>query len=118
MHSTVPTLDISLFTPKVMPITQMLNALIESQQINSNPDIFYFVLHIMNENIFMMLYETKLVPQLIFSRVVLIMAAALLSKEENTDLIFAGQILSEFLNNAVFISLYMVGLISHASFFM
>ena len=46
------------------------------------------------------------------------MAAALLNKVENTDLIFAGQILSEFLINAVFISLYVVGLLSHASFFM
>ena len=30
-------LDISLFTPKVMPIAQMLNTLIESQHINSIP---------------------------------------------------------------------------------
>ena len=37
------TLDIRLFTPEVMPITQMLNTLIESQHINPNPDsLFYF----------------------------------------------------------------------------
>ena len=46
------------------------------------------------------------------------MAAALSSKDENTALIFAGRILSEFLNNAALISLHVVGLISHVSFFM
>ena len=43
------------------------------------------------------------------------MTAAPLSKEENTVLIFAGQILSELLNNDAFISLHVVSLISHAS---
>ena len=46
------------------------------------------------------------------------MAAALLSKEENTVLILAGRILSEFLNNAALISLHLVGLTIYASFFM
>ena len=46
------------------------------------------------------------------------MAAALLRKQENTVLIFAGRILSELLNNGGFISLHVVGLISHVSFFM
>ena len=64
----VHTLDISLLTMKVMPITQMLNILIESQKINSNPDsLFLSFLQIMKEYIFMMLYETYLVSQLIFS---------------------------------------------------
>ena len=54
----VHTLDMSLFTPTVMHITQMLNTLIESQLINSNPDSsFLFFVHIMNENILMILYE-------------------------------------------------------------
>ena len=48
----------------------------------------------------------------------LMMAAALLSKDENTVLIFAGRILSEILNNAALIFLHVVGLTSHASFFM
>ena len=46
------------------------------------------------------------------------MAAALLSKEENTVLIFTGRILSEHLNNAALISLHVVGLTSHALVFM
>ena len=46
------------------------------------------------------------------------MAAALLSKEENTVLIFTGRILSELLNNAALISLHVVGLTSHAFVFM
>ena len=46
------------------------------------------------------------------------MAAALLSEEENTVLIFAEQILSELLNNDALISLHEVGLTSQASFFM
>ena len=46
------------------------------------------------------------------------MVAALLSKEENTGLIFAGQILSELLNNDALISLHVAGLTSHASVFM
>ena len=46
------------------------------------------------------------------------MAAALLSKAENTVLIIAGRIRSEHLNNGAFISLHVVGLISLASFFM
>ena len=46
------------------------------------------------------------------------MAAALLSQNENTVLIFAGRILSELLNNAVLIPLHVVGLTSHAFFFM
>ena len=45
------------------------------------------------------------------------MAAALLSKEKNTVLIFAGQILSELLNNAALIPLHVVGLTARASFF-
>ena len=46
------------------------------------------------------------------------MAAAILSKEENTVLIFAGRIMSKFLNNGAFISLHVVGLISRASLIM
>ena len=46
------------------------------------------------------------------------MAAALLSKEENTVLIFAGRILSELMNNAAVISLHAVCLTSHTAFFM
>ena len=46
------------------------------------------------------------------------MAAAFLSNEKNTVLIFAGQTMSEFVNNAALISLHVVGLTSHASFFM
>ena len=46
------------------------------------------------------------------------MAAALLSKEEGTVLIFAGRVPSELLNNAALISLHVVGLTSHAPFFM
>ena len=46
------------------------------------------------------------------------MAAALLSKDENTFLIFAGPILSELLNNASLIYLHVVGLTSHVSVFM
>ena len=45
-------------------------------------------------------------------------AAALLSKDENTVLIFAGRILSKLLNNAASIPLHVVGLTSHASIFM
>ena len=45
------------------------------------------------------------------------MAAALLSKEENTVLIFAGRSLSELLNNAALIYLHVVGSTSHASVF-
>ena len=37
------------------------------------------------------------------------MPAALLSKEENTVLIFAGRILSELLNNAALLPLRVVG---------
>ena len=44
------------------------------------------------------------------------MAAALLSKDENTVLIFAGQIMSKRLNNAALIASDLVGLTSHASF--
>ena len=40
-----------------------------------------------------------------------------MGKEENTVLIFAGRILSELRNNAALISLRVVGLTSHASFF-
>ena len=46
------------------------------------------------------------------------MAAALLLKEENTVLIFAGRIRPELLNIAAFISSHVVGLISHVSLFM
>ena len=46
------------------------------------------------------------------------MASALLSKYENTVLIFAGPILSEHLNNAALISLHVVGLTSNVSVFM
>ena len=46
------------------------------------------------------------------------MAAALLSKDKNTALIFAGRILPERQNNAALIPLHVVGLTSHASFFM
>ena len=46
------------------------------------------------------------------------MAADLLSKNENTVLIFAGQFLSKRQNNAALIYLHVVGLTSHASFFM
>ena len=46
------------------------------------------------------------------------MTASFLSKDENTVLIFAGQIQSELLNNGTYISLHVVSLISHASFFM
>ena len=46
------------------------------------------------------------------------MAAVLLSKEENTVLIFAGRILSELLNNAALISLHVAGLTTHVSFIM
>ena len=46
------------------------------------------------------------------------MAAVLRSKDENIVLIFAGQIMSELLNNAALISLHVAGLTSHASFFM
>ena len=45
------------------------------------------------------------------------MAADILSKEENTVLIFAGRIMSKLLNNGAFISSHDVGLISHTSFF-
>ena len=52
------------------------------------------------------------------------MAAAILCKEENTVLIFAGRIIiiiiiiySKLLNNGAFISSHDVGLISHTSFF-
>ena len=48
----------------------------------------------------------------------LLMAAALLSKEENTVLIFAGQILSKLLNNAALIPSRVVGLKSQATLFM
>ena len=46
------------------------------------------------------------------------MAAALLSKEKNTVLIFAGRILAELLNNATLIILRVAGLTSYASVFM
>ena len=45
------------------------------------------------------------------------MAAVLLTKGGNTVLIFAGRILSKLLNNSVLISLHLVRLTSHASFF-
>ena len=45
------------------------------------------------------------------------MAAALLSKEENTVLVFAGRSRSELLNNAALIYLHVVGSTSHASVF-
>ena len=45
------------------------------------------------------------------------MAASLLRRDENTVLIFAGRYLSENVNNATFISLRVVGLTSHALFF-
>ena len=44
-------------------------------------------------------------------------AAALLSKDENTVLIFLRRIMSDLLNNAVLISSHVVGFTSHASFF-
>ena len=43
------------------------------------------------------------------------MAVALLSKEENTVMIFARRIMSKFLNNAAFIASHVIGLISHVS---
>ena len=46
--------DKRVFTPKVMDITAMIDTLIISQHVNSNPDTFIsFSLQNMNENIFM-----------------------------------------------------------------
>ena len=45
------------------------------------------------------------------------MAAALLSRDENTVLIYAGRIMSELMNNAALISSHVVGLTSFVSFF-
>ena len=45
------------------------------------------------------------------------MAATLLSRDENTVLIFAERIMSEFLNNAALISSHVDCMLSHASFF-
>ena len=45
------------------------------------------------------------------------MAAALLRKDENTGMIFAERVMSKLLNNAALISSHVVGLTSHASFF-
>ena len=46
------------------------------------------------------------------------MAAAILSKDENTVLIVAGRLMSKLLNNDAFNALHVVVLISHASFIM
>ena len=58
--------------------------------------------------------------QVIFSRVATLSynGGCSLEKDENTFQIFAGLVLSELLNNAVLISLHVVGLTSHVSFFM
>ena len=45
-------------------------------------------------------------------------AAALLNKDENIVLIFAGRIMSTLLNNAALISSHVVGLTSHGSLFL
>ena len=69
----------------------------------------------MTENIFMMPYETKLVSKLIFSSV---------ATWSYNDCCFSEQRgkhcsdLLDLLNNGAYISLHVVGLTSHASFFM